>query len=119
ERLEREGVPLSVGNSILATVVPHEHAVLTAIRALGLEWHVIFNKGSVMALPSGITKATGLAPALEELGVKPEQTVGVGDAENDHALLRLCGVAVAVANALPALKAAADLVTAGARGAGV
>ena len=61
-----EGVPLSVGRSIVATVEPHEHAVLAAIRDLGLEWHVIFNKGSVMALPSGVTKATGLAPALED-----------------------------------------------------
>lgn len=117
--LVRRGVPVSVGRSIVATVEPHEHAVLAAIRDLGLEWHVIFNKGSVMALPSGVTKATGLAPALEELGVPADRTVGVGDAENDHAFLRLCGVAVAVANALPAVKAAADLVTAGARGAGV
>jgi hydroxymethylpyrimidine pyrophosphatase-like HAD family hydrolase len=119
ERLSSKGVPLSVGNSIVATVVPHEHAVLTAIRELGLEWHVIFNKGSVMALPSGVNKATGLAPALEELRIPAEKVVGVGDAENDHAFLRACGLAVAVANALPALKEAADLVTAGACGAGV
>jgi hypothetical protein len=103
----------------VATVEPHEHAVLNAIRDLGLEWHVIFNKGSVMALPSGVTKATGLAPALEELNVPADRTVAVGDAENDHAFMRLCGLAVAVANALPAVKADADLVTAGARGAGV
>jgi hydroxymethylpyrimidine pyrophosphatase-like HAD family hydrolase len=119
ERLAREGVPLSVGRSIVATVEPHEHAVLNAIRDLGLEWHVIFNKGSVMALPAGVTKATGLGPALEELNVPAERTVGVGDAENDHAFLRRCGLSVAVANALPAVKADADLVTEGARGAGV
>ena len=118
-RLVREGVPVSVGRSIVATVEPHEHAVLAAIRDLGLEWHVIFNKGAVMALPSGVTKATGLAPALAELGVPADRTVGVGDAENDHAFLRLCGLAVAVANALEAVKATADVVTAGARGAGV
>ena len=88
--LRRRGVPLSVGRSIVATVEPHEHAVLAAIRDLGLEWHVIFNKGSVMALPSGVTKATGLAPALEELGLTPDRVVGVGDAENDHAFLRDC-----------------------------
>jgi hydroxymethylpyrimidine pyrophosphatase-like HAD family hydrolase len=119
DELRRRGVPLSVGRSILATVVPHEHAVLAAIRDLGLEWHVVFNKGSVMALPPGVTKATGLVPALEELGITHDRVVGVGDAENDHAFLQLCGVSVAVANALPAVKAAADLVTAGARGAGV
>jgi hydroxymethylpyrimidine pyrophosphatase-like HAD family hydrolase len=119
ERLSRLGVPLSVGSSIVATVVPHEHAVLTAIHELGLEWHVIFNKGSVMALPSNVTKATGLVPALKELGVPAARTVGVGDAENDHAFLRTCGLAVAVANALPSVKADADLVTDGARGKGV
>jgi HAD superfamily hydrolase (TIGR01484 family) len=119
DRLRQKGVPLSVGKSIVATVEPHEHAVLAAIRDLGLEWHVIFNKGSVMALPSGITKATGLAPALDELNVTADATVGVGDAENDHAFLRLCGLSAAVANALPAVKDTADVVTAGARGAGV
>lgn len=118
-RLTSEGVPLSVGASIIATVEPHEHAVLAAIRDLGLEWHVIFNKGSVMVLPSQVTKATGLAAALEDLAVAAEDTVAVGDAENDHALLAMCGFRVAVANALPSLKAAADLVTVGARGEGV
>jgi hydroxymethylpyrimidine pyrophosphatase-like HAD family hydrolase len=117
--LRRRGVPFSVGRSIVATVEPHEHATLSAIQELGLEWHIIFNKGSVMALPSGVNKATGLAPALEELAIAPDRVVGVGDAENDHAFLRLCGLSVAVSNALPALIAAVDLVTAGARGAGV
>jgi hydroxymethylpyrimidine pyrophosphatase-like HAD family hydrolase len=119
EELHKKGVPITVGRSILATVTPHEHAVLAAIRDLGLEWHVIFNKGAVMALPSGVTKATGLAPALYELRVTGGQTVGVGDAENDHAFLRMCGISVAVANALPALKAAADIVTKATHGAGV
>jgi len=119
EALRRKGVPLSVGRSIVATVQPYEQVVLAAIRDLGLEWHVIFNKGSVMALPASITKATGLEWALDELRIPVERTIGVGDAENDHALLRLCGLGVAVANALPSLKADADLVTTGARGAGV
>jgi len=119
EALREKGVPFSVGRSILATVEPHEHAVLDAIRDLGLEWHVIFNKGSVMALPAGVTKATGLEPAMEELGVALSQTVGVGDAENDHAFMQLCGLSAAVVNALDSVKADADIVMNGARGAGV
>jgi hydroxymethylpyrimidine pyrophosphatase-like HAD family hydrolase len=118
-RLLADGVPMSVGASIVATVEPHEHAVLAAIRDLGLEWHVVFNKGSVMALPSGVTKASGLAPALEDLAIAPEETIGVGDAENDHAFLSMCGLKVAVSNALPALKELADVVTVAARGEGV
>jgi hydroxymethylpyrimidine pyrophosphatase-like HAD family hydrolase len=119
ERLTREQVPISVGHSIIATVEPYEHHVLSAIRDFELEWHVIFNKGSVMALPADVTKATGLASAVAALGVSPQRTIGIGDAENDQALLRACGVAVAVANALPSVKEIAHVVTAGARGAGV
>ena len=119
EALKRRHVPFSAGRSIVATVEPFETAVLEVIRDLGLEWHVIFNKGSVMALPSSINKAAGLTAALEELGLAPLEVVGVGDAENDHAFLQMCGLSVAVANALPALKETAQWTTQGARGAGV
>lgn len=117
--LQRSGIPLSIGHSIVATVTPHEHVVLDAIRDFGLRWHVIFNKEAVMALPENVTKATGLAVALRRLNVAPEETVGIGDAENDHAFLRICGLSVAVDNALPSVKETVHLVTAGARGAGV
>ena len=119
DELRRRGLPLSVGRRIVATVQPHERAVLDVIRDLGLEWHIIFNKGAVMILPAGVTKATGLVPALTELGIPPERVIGVGDAENDHAFLSLCGCAVAVAGALPSLMERADLVTTGDDGDGV
>ena len=72
-----------------------------------------------MVLPSGVNKGTGLKAALEELGVSSHDVVGFGDAENDHAFLATCGCAVAVANALPALKERADIVTRATHGAGV
>jgi hydroxymethylpyrimidine pyrophosphatase-like HAD family hydrolase len=119
DRLTREQVPLSVGHSVVATVEPHEQAVMSAIHDLGLDWHIIFNKGSVMALPSDVTKATGLRAALDALHVSPETTIAVGDAENDLPFLRCCGLAAAVSNALPTVKDLADVVTDGARGKGV
>lgn len=119
ERLQLAAIPLSVGHTIVATVRPHEHVVLDAIRDLGLEWHVIFNKEAVMALPVEVTKATGLKPALDAIGARAEETVGIGDAENDHAFLRMCSLAVAVDNALPSLKESADIVVSKPRGAGV
>jgi HAD superfamily hydrolase (TIGR01484 family) len=111
--------PLSVGRSIVATWEPHETTVLEAIRELGLELQVIFNKGAVMVLPSGVNKATGLTAALASLGLSPHNAIGIGDAENDHAFLSKCEISVAVSNALPALKEAADVVTTGDHGAGV
>ncbi len=119
DMLKARGIPISVGQCIVATVEPHEHAVLEAIHALGLEWHIIFNKGSVMALPSGVNKASGLAALLSDLEIPAESVAAIGDAENDLAFLAACGLPVAVANALPSVKAAAKWTTPGARGAGV
>ena len=72
-----------------------------------------------MVLPSGVNKATGLKCALQKMRLSAHNVVGVGDAENDHAFLALCGCSVAVANALPTLKSAADIVTTAEQGAGV
>ncbi|MBA4015876.1 MAG: phosphoglycolate phosphatase [Pirellula sp.] len=120
DELRRRGVDrISVGGCIVATWEPHEGTVLAVIRDLGLELHVIFNKGAVMILPAAVNKATGLAAALERLGLSPHEVVGVGDAENDHAFLNTCEFSAAVANALPSLKDRADLVLANDHGAGV
>jgi hypothetical protein len=119
EALTRAGVPFSRGRVIVSTVTPHEIAVLEAVRTLGLDLHVVFNRTAVMILPVDVSKKSGLCLALARLGVRQEATVGVGDAENDHAFLRCCGLAVAVANAIPAIAAGADLVTRAADGAGV
>lgn len=118
--LQEHGVePISVGRVIVATWHPHETTVTEVIHDLGLDLQVIFNKGAVMVLPSGIDKATGLQAALSELRLSPHNVVGVGDAENDCAFLDLCECSVAVANALPILKERVDLVTSGSRGGGV
>jgi hypothetical protein len=119
DELRARDVPVSVGASILATVEPYETTVLQAIRDLGLEHQMIFNKGSVMILPPGVNKGTGLRAALDELGLSLHNAVGIGDAENDHAFLSVCECAVAVFDALPTLKERADFVTAGGEGVGV
>src|SRR6516162_6643849 len=120
EALQRRNVrPLSVGRSIVATWEPNETIVLETIWDLELELQIVFNKGAVMVLPAGVNKASGLATALARLHLSPLNVVGIGDAENDHAFLRACGCAVAVTNALPMVKADADVVTSAPRGAGV
>jgi hydroxymethylpyrimidine pyrophosphatase-like HAD family hydrolase len=120
ERLREVGVaPLWVGRVVVATWEPNEGKVLSAIHDLGLNLQITFNKGAVMVLPVGVTKASGLRGALAQLGVSPLNCIGVGDAENDLAFLGICGLPVAVANALPSVKERAAFVTTGARGAGV
>ena len=118
--LVEKGVgPISVGRAIVATWEPHREAIEATIRSMGLDLRVIPNKRALMVLPPGVDKASGLVEALAELGLSPDDAVGVGDAENDLALLEACGFAAAVANALPSVKGRADLVTEGERGAGV
>jgi hydroxymethylpyrimidine pyrophosphatase-like HAD family hydrolase len=119
ELLRKRNVPFSVGRGIVATWEPHQESVLRAIRDLGLELQVVFNKGAVMVLPTGVNKGTGLLSAIAELGISPHNAIGIGDAENDHALLAACEIGVATGNALPVLKERADLVLQGRNGAGV
>jgi hypothetical protein len=120
EALEQAGVwPMSVGRSIVATLRFHEPKVAAVIAALGLDWRIILNNESLMCLPAGVDKASGLAAALDALGLDAHRVLGAGDAENDLAFLEACGVFAAVANALPDLKAVADIVTEGEDGAGI
>jgi hydroxymethylpyrimidine pyrophosphatase-like HAD family hydrolase len=120
EELAKRGVsPIEIGNVIVATWEPHESTVLKTIQDLALELQIIFNKGAVMILPTGVNKATGLRAALTRLGMSHHNTVGIGDAENDEAFLKLCGTSAAVDNALDVVKRRVDVVTLSARGAGV
>ncbi|MCG7505225.1 HAD family hydrolase [Mesorhizobium retamae] len=120
DSLRERGVdPLLVGRSVIGTLVPNEMIVLDEIRRHGLELEIIFNKGAVMVLPSGVNKATGLMAALDDLNLPVDGVVAIGDAENDHDFLRRAGYGVAVANALPSLKETADRVTLAPAGDGV
>lgn len=111
ELLQKRGVPLQVGKTIVATVQPYEEIVFQTIRDLGLELQVIFNKGAVMILPSAVNKATGLLAALSRLAIRPAQVVAIGDGENDHSLWNAAGLGIAVSNAVPLLKQSASIVT--------
>ena len=120
QMLTARGVkPISQGHVVVATWEPHQHTVLRTIHDLGLELDIIFNKGAVMVLPSGVNKATGLQAAAKRLGIDPSEVAGAGDAENDHSFCHACGFFAAVANAIPSLKERADWVTPSDHGAGV
>jgi HAD superfamily hydrolase (TIGR01484 family) len=111
EELRRRGVPFDLGSSIIATSEAYAEAALAAVRDTGVERTLVFNKGALMLLPGGVTKGTGLDAALTVLALSPHNMVGVGDAENDHAFLAMSECAVAVADAIPALRERADYVT--------
>ncbi len=95
---------------LLACDATADHIALDAVQSLGLDVALVRNRAALMLIPAGITKGTGLREALAELGISPHNTIAVGDAENDHAMLAAAGLGVAVANAVDALRGVADLV---------
>ena len=117
-QLKARKVPFAAGKRVIATIQPHEVIIADLIREMNLNLAISMNRESVMVLPQGIDKGTGLKAALARLGIAADEVIGIGDAENDLAFLRLCGYSVAVANAIDSLKGEVDLVTKAGFGAG-
>lgn len=113
---ELPGEPLFVGRSMLATAIENMGSVEVTIALGGYDLDVITCGRRVLILPKGTNKASGLSHALSGMDLSRDQVVAVGDEENDIELLSGCGLAVAVGNAAPRLKAVADLVLPGQSG---
>lgn len=67
-------------------------------------------RGTLELYSSRLSKATGIAIALEHFGIAREDSYGFGDGTNDLAMIRACGTGVAMGNACDELKREADLV---------
>ncbi|WNS43132.1 HAD family hydrolase [Paenibacillus sp. MMS20-IR301] len=76
---------------------------------------VSFNKFSEAfgadIVPLQISKATGMRYLLERWGYEFKDVISVGDSMNDYELIKQSGTGIAMGNADPVLKEAADLVT--------
>jgi hydroxymethylpyrimidine pyrophosphatase-like HAD family hydrolase len=113
EELQRRAVEFVAGEVVIETDAARAEAVLGAVRQLQLPLILAFNRSRLMVLPQGATKSRGLHHALRALQLSIHNTVGIGDAENDHDLLDACEVGVAVAWGSPALRAVADEIVQG------
>ena len=69
-------------------------------RELLLEWS-----------PKNVHKATGLAKLIEHLGIDRSQVMACGDEANDLSMIEWAGLGVAMQNAVPEVKAVANVVT--------
>lgn len=68
-------------------------------------------EGLVEMTQRGVTKASALAVLAAELGIDAADVLAFGDMPNDISMLRWAGRSVAVANAHPEARAAADEIT--------
>ncbi|MGL5436586.1 MAG: Cof-type HAD-IIB family hydrolase [Lachnospiraceae bacterium] len=59
----------------------------------------------------GATKGEGILFLARHLGLKPEETMGIGDGDNDMTMMQMAGIGVAMGNAEASVKAAANYVT--------
>lgn len=59
----------------------------------------------------GVSKARAMLAVAEKRGIDPGEIMALGDSGNDADMLRAAGLGIAMGNALPDVKAAADEVT--------
>ncbi len=62
-------------------------------------------------VPNGIDKARSLAVLLDELKMKPEEMIAVGDGFNDLSMIKFAGLGVAMSNAQEVVRQEADYIT--------
>lgn len=62
-------------------------------------------------VPKGIDKARSLEVLLDRLGLTPAEMIACGDGFNDLSMIRYAGLGVAMANAQPVVREAADFIT--------
>jgi hydroxymethylpyrimidine pyrophosphatase-like HAD family hydrolase len=108
--LRRQGIPFDQGRCLIGADASSAPQMLHIIRELELPIVLLFNRSQLMALAQGISKATGLSAALETLRKSPRNALAIGDAENDHELLRVAEVGAAVEWGSASLRASADIV---------
>jgi hydroxymethylpyrimidine pyrophosphatase-like HAD family hydrolase len=108
--LRRRGIAYAAGQCLVDADADEATRLLEVVRSLELPLVLMFNRGRVMTAPQGVSKATGLRDALATLRLSARNTVAIGDAENDHELLRLAEVGVAVGWGSRALQRGADVV---------
>ena len=80
---------------------------------VGIEGDITYstNNGLVEIVPLGISKATGVEEVSKPLGIANHEVVAFGDMPNDVPMLLWAGHGVAMGNAHPDVRAAADEVT--------
>ena len=106
-RISAHKLVLTASHETLLALFDELHAML------GTEATVFFSEPHFLEItPPGVDKGTSLAWLCGYLRIDPRELIAFGDSGNDIPMLRLAGMGVAVENALPETKAAADRITA-------
>lgn len=63
------------------------------------------------AMPKNVSKGATLLELAEKIGIAKEDVIAFGDQNNDHTMIELAGVGVAMGNAVDSIKEIADYIT--------
>lgn len=106
-----EGVPKLL---VVADSPAHTAAILAEIAAaFPGEIDVMQSTATYIEIvPTGVSKASAMLKVAAGYGISAAEIMALGDSGNDVAMLRAAGLGVAMGNAAPEVKRAADVVTA-------
>lgn len=89
-----------------------QQEVYDFVTATGFVGHTFEGAGPHLEfLHKGLDKLCAVKTVLDKVGVSFEETLAIGDSGSDLAIIRACGVGVAMGNAPDSIKAEADFVT--------
>jgi hydroxymethylpyrimidine pyrophosphatase-like HAD family hydrolase len=117
--LERRALFFRVGRTIVDMARSDAEHARQALTATQTRMDLVFNRGSLMLLPPGISKGTGVRGAMQALGLTGHEVLALGDAENDLDFFEVCDWRACPENAVAELKQHADWVFPGVNGAAI
>lgn len=108
-----DGVTEPVVKVLMVGEPEHLQTVEKKLQAeLGDEFSVMRSKPFFLEFTDkGITKGTSIEKLIQEVGVKREEIIAVGDSYNDQEMIEFAGLGVAMGNAPEDIKEVADFVT--------
>lgn len=109
--LRKSGIEAEFGEVIVSIRRSEYVRLLDILKQHNLDVDLIYNVDSLMVLPRGVNKGTGLKQYLKLIGINNAFIIAFGDGENDLDLFKVADVRIAVANATEELKREADFVS--------
>ena len=87
-----------------------ETCIRSAIEKLDCAWIPLSGPRSIQFFPRKLNKLEAVTHLLNELGINWEETMAIGDSDLDMSVVKAAGVGVAMGNAIPELKQAANYI---------
>lgn len=108
---------LGISEAPQAEIVARKDVLEARYERLGLNW--TNSHTSIDVTPFGVSKQSAVAVMLAEMGLRPENAIGIGDSHNDLKMLEYVGLPLCPANANPEVKALCKIIASQPQVAGV